>query len=137
MKFEVIPMNYPKPRNPLGIGGFKAGVSGNPGGRPKSLAEIQALARQAAPAAVAALVDVLANGKANERVAAAVALLDRGYGKSPQTMSHEDEPSLSSLTSEELAEVMEAIKAAIDIEKGERPLPPAQLCRPVSQARST
>lgn len=58
---------------------FKAGVSGNPGGRPKAAFDAQALAREHTPAAIAALVKALANPR--ERVPAAVALLDRAWGK--------------------------------------------------------
>ena len=60
---------------------FKPGQSGNPGGRPKG---IEALAREHTPAALAALVDALRSPK--ERVPAAVALLDRGWGKPTVTV---------------------------------------------------
>ena len=61
---------------------FKPGQSGNPGGRPKVVAEVQELARQHAPAAIAEL-GRLALKARNEttRVAAIRELLDRGYGK--------------------------------------------------------
>jgi len=55
---------------------FQPGQSGNPAGRPKG---IEALARAHTPEAIAALVDALRSPK--ERVSAAVALLDRGWGK--------------------------------------------------------
>lgn len=61
---------------------WKPGQSGNPGGRPRVVADIQALARQHTEAAVRALVAAL--GSPRERVAAAQALLDRGYGRAPQ-----------------------------------------------------
>ena len=61
---------------------FKPGVSGNPGGRPKTAFDAQALARQHTPTAIAALVAALANK--GERVSAAQALLDRGWGKPMQ-----------------------------------------------------
>src|SRR4051812_28435910 len=54
-------------------------VAGNPGGRPRAAQDIQALAREHTPAAIAALVDALASPR--ERVQAAVALLDRAWGK--------------------------------------------------------
>lgn len=62
---------------------FRKGRSGNPGGRPKVVAEVQELARQHAPAAIAEL-GRLAMKARNEttRVAAIRELLDRGYGKS-------------------------------------------------------
>ena len=56
------------------------GRSGNPGGRPRAALDIQALARQHTPDAIAALVAALANPR--ERVgAAACALLDRAWGR--------------------------------------------------------
>jgi len=61
------------------------GRSGNPGGRPKAALDIQALARQHTPEAIQALVDALANPR--ERVSAAVALLDRGWGKPTQPLA--------------------------------------------------
>ena len=61
------------------------GRSGNPGGRPKAALDIQALARQHTPDAIAALVAALANPR--ERVSAAVALLDRGWGKPTQPLA--------------------------------------------------
>ena len=60
-------------------GRFVKGQSGNPGGRPKSLVDMQALARSHTEAAIEALVLAL-NEKAS-RVAAASVLLDRGWGK--------------------------------------------------------
>ena len=60
------------------------GRSGNPGGRPKAALDIQALAREHTPDAIRALVAALANPR--ERVAAAVALLDRGWGKPIQAI---------------------------------------------------
>ncbi len=61
---------------------FKPGNSANPGGRPKGLAELAELARSHAPEAIAALVRGLKHPKLF--VAAATALLDRGFGKPTQ-----------------------------------------------------
>jgi Family of unknown function (DUF5681) len=64
---------------------FKKGVSGNPGGRPKTIGEVQELARQHTPLAIQTLASIAAGGK-NEtaRVAAADKLLERGWGKAAQ-----------------------------------------------------
>jgi hypothetical protein len=61
--------------------GFMPGRSGNPAGRAKG---IEALAREHTPAAIAALVKALENPK--ERVPAAVALVNRGWGLPRQTI---------------------------------------------------
>src|SRR5262245_17195229 len=70
---------------------FQKGQSGNPGGRPKEIAEVKELARQHMPAAIDALVSIMNNTKAADaaRVSAANALLDRGYGKPPQHLTGE------------------------------------------------
>jgi hypothetical protein len=58
---------------------FKPGKSGNPGGRPKNLVDMQELARSHTSAAIEALVSALK--EKSSRVAAASVLLDRGWGK--------------------------------------------------------
>ena len=65
---------------------FKKGQSGNPGGRPKVVAEVKELARAHTADAIQTLVSIMTNPKAAPaaRVSAANALLDRGYGKPPQ-----------------------------------------------------
>ena len=65
---------------------FRKGESGNPGGRPKEIAEIKALARQHGPAAIQKLVEYLDGSDGKLSQAAAIALLDRGYGKPTQSM---------------------------------------------------
>ena len=64
---------------------FAPGRSGNAGGRPRALDDIQALARVHTPAAIAALVAAL--DVPSTRVPAAVALLERAWGKPAQTIT--------------------------------------------------
>ena len=77
----------PMPQRRSG-GSWKPGQSGNPRGRPPVQFDISAMCREHAPEAVAAL--VLALGSAKERVPAAIALLDRGFGKPTQTIETND-----------------------------------------------
>jgi hypothetical protein len=66
---------------------FKPGQSGNPGGRPKVIAEVRTLAQQYTALAVETLAHIMQHGdKDAARVAAAQALLDRGWGKAVQAV---------------------------------------------------
>jgi hypothetical protein len=67
---------------------FQKGQSGNPGGKARKTAEIEALAQEHAPAAIAALVEAL-NGK--DRVQAAALLLAYAFGKPRQHLEHSGE----------------------------------------------
>lgn len=78
------------PENRAQTGQFQPGRSGNPGGRPKEDNEVKALARQHTKDAVARLAFWLQSDNAKASVSAAVALLDRGYGKPSQAITGED-----------------------------------------------
>jgi hypothetical protein len=87
---------------------FQKGISGNPGGRPKVLGDVQELARQKSPEAINTLSNIMHDEKAPPaaRVAAANALLDRGYGKPTQPISQtlaKIDP--ASISDEELAAI--------------------------------
>lgn len=69
--------------------GFKKGHSGNPGGRPKAVATVMDMARKHTEASIATLVTIRDDMSAvpASRVAAAQALLDRGWGKPAQAVA--------------------------------------------------
>jgi hypothetical protein len=61
---------------------FRKGKSGNPGGRPKVLGELQELARQHAPEVIAELARLTRKARSETaRIAAGRELLDRGFGR--------------------------------------------------------
>ncbi len=72
-------------------GQFQPGQSGNPGGKPKELAEVIALARSHTLPAIKALASITADRKASSaaRVQAAEAILNRAWGKPTQPLEHQ------------------------------------------------
>jgi Family of unknown function (DUF5681) len=90
-------------------GRFMKGQSGNPGGRPKIFTEVKQAAREHTEAATETLVGVMNNEEATAaaRVAAANAILDRGWGKpeSFTNMAHDNKP-LRELTDAELTAIV-------------------------------
>lgn len=75
----------PGVRRPTGQ--WTKGHSGNPLGYPKALVEVRELARNHTQAAIDALAAKLRDRKGAVVVAAAVALLDRGWGRPIQTVN--------------------------------------------------
>lgn len=66
---------------------FAEGQSGNPGGRPKALKEVQALAGRYTKRAIVALAKILKESPDDKaRIAAAEALLNRAWGKPSQAV---------------------------------------------------
>lgn len=71
---------------------FPKGESGNAGGRPSGIGWVRKLARGHTEEAVNTLVECLGDDHDGRvRVAAAQALLDRGYGKPTQPISGDEE----------------------------------------------
>lgn len=83
-----------KPKRPAPKTAFKAGVSGNPGGRPPKTAQeldLIAACKEKTPAALAVIADLMENGeKEPTRLAAALSIIERAYGKpvQPQDVAH-------------------------------------------------
>jgi hypothetical protein len=84
--------------------GFKKGQSGNPGGKPKAIIEVAAAARALTAKAISTLEGILDDAKASAsaRAMAAVAILDRGWGKASQTIDVQRKTELRNLTDDEL-----------------------------------
>jgi hypothetical protein len=71
---------------------FEKGKSGNPGGRPKVIADLRLLARAHAPEAIKELARLATKARSETaRIAAIRELLDRAYGKATQYVGAEHE----------------------------------------------
>jgi hypothetical protein len=91
--------------NPAGRGGYERGQSGNPGGRPKAAAVMTAEARRYCIKAIHALVLTMRTETGAPRIAAANALLDRGFGRPAQNVDLTLSKKISEMTLEELSAV--------------------------------
>ena len=87
---------------------FKPGQSGNPGGRPKIIAEVRDLAREQTENAVNVLTGIMNDEEAPHaaRVTAANSLLDRGWGKPAQSVAVTHSKSVTDMSDDELIEII-------------------------------
>jgi hypothetical protein len=91
---------------------FERGKSGNPGGRPKVIADLRNLARQHTPAAIKELARLALRARSEGvRVSAIRELFDRGYGKATSPPVLFELPRLASAS--EASKAMAAITAAV------------------------
>lgn len=81
---------------------FKKGKSGNPGGRPKEAPEVKELARTFAAEAIETLAKHMRGDDVRTSVAAAQALLDRGFGKPSQALEVSGELKTNEITDDQL-----------------------------------
>jgi len=105
-------------------GGARPGAGRPQGARNKATRELQDLAREYTEDALETLSKICSKGQSEAaRVAAAVALLDRGYGKPKQTaeVTGKDEaPLLGPSAREIIADRLEKMRARRNAEAGNR-----------------
>jgi hypothetical protein len=93
---------------------FQPGVSGNPGGRPKTLGTLRALARAHAAEAIAELARLAVHARSESaRIAAIREILDRAYGKPTQFLATDNDILPADLSAAEIrAEIVAQFQAA-------------------------
>jgi hypothetical protein len=99
-------------------GRWAPGQSPNPGGRPKVAGAVRELARQHTQLALETLVEICEHGQSEAaRIAAAVALLDRGWGRPTVAVEvHDPGPDLGALLLEAHRRATETLAAPMAIE---------------------
>ena len=103
--------NEQKPKRAAPKTAFKPGVSGNPGGRPKEVAHVKALAREWTEEAIRTLAEIMGDGSAphSARVKASESLLDRAWGRAESTATLTMNSDVRELST---AEILAALAAA-------------------------
>lgn len=100
--------------NPSGRGGFQKGQSGNPGGRPRSLASVMHAARRHTLPALKTLVTLMKEAKSESvRLGAAEAILSRGWGRPIQAFQVDGRfltKKLSDMTPDEIKALEERLQ---------------------------
>ena len=118
-------MPFEKGKSPRG-GRFQPGQSGNPKGKPKAIIEVAAAARERTVEAIETLTTIMRDKKAtaSARVTAANVLLERGWGKAPQSISIKRDPSeMRTMTDDELVAIAAGIDTVADTETGSSEYP--------------
>jgi DNA-binding MarR family transcriptional regulator len=107
--------------NPTGVGGFVKGQSGNPNGRRRAITQLTLEARKHAFLALRTIAFICKKGEPQHavRLHAAIALLDRGYGRPPQSIELSGNvvqqlDLFAGLPAEEQLQVRDALRAIED-----------------------
>src|SRR5262245_12383711 len=78
----------PSPNSLRNLKPWQPGCSGNPGGRPQASLEVRGLAREHTAEALHTIVEIMRHSRSDAvRLAAAEAILDRGWGRPAQAIT--------------------------------------------------
>ncbi len=115
---------------------WRPGRSGNPGGRPRGLADVTAAARERTAEAIATLVQLMRHSREDGvRRAAAEAILDRGWGRPAQLVAGAFAVGPAPVDVEQLREALLARLSTLAAPSLVPALPPAIDVTPATPAR--